>query len=63
MPKIALQRGLHLHLTELFDSEVQILQDFFLFYWVVLQQKLGELEIGEGQFGRNLIYVQALIAS
>jgi len=44
-----LQGGLHLHLAEFFDVEVQVLEGFSLFIWIMLQQQLGELEPGEGE--------------
>ena len=42
-----LQRGLHLHLAELVDGEVQVLQRNGAFPGVVLQKELGKMEASE----------------
>ena len=43
MSQRPLQRRLHLHLAELFDGEVQVIQGFLLLIRVVLKQQLGAL--------------------
>ena len=51
MPQRSLQGRLHLHLAELADGEVEMLQRFGALAGVVRQQQLGELEAGEGDLG------------
>ena len=41
-----LQGGLHFHVAELADGEVQVLQGLGTFIRVALQQQLGEVEAG-----------------
>ena len=51
VPQRPLQRRLHLHLSELVDGEVKVLQCLCFLIWVVLQEQLSKLEAGEGQLG------------
>lgn len=44
-----LQRRLHLHLAELSDGEVKVLQGVLLLSRVMVQEQLGELKAGQGQ--------------
>jgi hypothetical protein len=45
-----LQGWLHLHVAELVDSEIKVFQRLSPLLRVVLQEQLGKLKPGEGQF-------------
>src|SRR5688572_7047702 len=51
VPQRPLQRRLHLHVTQLGDSEVEVLDRDGALVGIVLQQQLGEVEAYEGDFG------------
>ena len=51
MAEGALEGGLHLHVAELGDGEVQVIEGVRPLVGIVLKQQLGELEAGEGDFG------------
>ena len=44
-----LQGRLHLHLTELTDREIEMLQRLSLFVRILLEEQLGKLEPREGE--------------
>src|SRR5439155_6120562 len=46
-----LERRLHLHLPELGDREVEVLDRSDALVRVVLEEELGEMETGEGDLG------------
>jgi len=54
MPQRTLEGGLHFHVLELGDGKVQVLQSFFLFSRVMLQNELGKLEAGKRQLRPEL---------
>ena len=54
MPQGTLQRGLHLHIDELADSEARVLQCFALFHLIMLRQEFNELEVDEGCVAQEL---------
>ena len=63
MPQRPLQRRLHLHVAQLGDSEVEVLDGGGVLLRVVLQHQLGEVETYEGDFGTEahlLAYFEAL---
>ena len=47
-PQRALQRGLHLHLAELVDGEVKVLDGLGVLVGVVVQQETCEVKSGQG---------------
>ena len=51
MAQGALQGWLHLHVAELGDGKVQVLQRLSPLPGIVLQEQLGELKPGEGDLG------------
>ena len=58
MPQRPLQRRLHLHVLELADGEVEVLDDLGMLVGVVVEEQLGEAETGEAISGRKRIFSQ-----
>ena len=56
VPQRPLQRRLHLHVAQLGDSEVEVLDGGVVLVRVVLQQQLGEVEAYEGDLGTEATF-------
>jgi hypothetical protein len=50
-PQRTLQRRLHLHVAELGDSEVEVLDGGVVFVGVVVEEEFGEAEANQRDFG------------
>jgi hypothetical protein len=68
----AFEGGLHFHVAEFGDGEVEVVEGFGALFGVVLEEELGELEAREGDLGamsdlgadlQSLVIIGASLAS